>query len=106
MQNSTIPTTEKPEYYVYPQVGKASFLLHPTLCPAGYVLVSTNLNIRGLECQCDPNIVYKLIIHCESDQDKIIVEVFHYINNIIQYSVFLSPRNMFLTGGLLGNCCS
>ena len=49
------------------------FMLHPLLCPSGYVLVPTGQQQGGLECQCEKN--DRQIINCEDDQDTIIVEV-------------------------------
>lgn len=51
----------------------AHFTLYPALCPAGYVLVPTGRQQGGLECQCEQN--SQLIINCEDDQDKVLIEV-------------------------------
>ena len=57
------------------QVKPATFLLYPNLCPAGYSLVTltSQMNDNEMECQCDQNNGF--VIHCENDQDEVIVRV-------------------------------
>ena len=51
-------------------------MLYPDLCPAGYSLILTgqvNFSVNELECRCDQNNTF--VIHCENDQDEIIIRV-------------------------------
>ena len=58
-------------------MNSATFMLYPDLCPAGYSLTLTgqpaNISANELACQCDQNNTF--IIHCENDQDEIIIKV-------------------------------
>lgn len=57
------------------QIKPGTFKLYPEPCPAGYSLALTGQvnSANAMECQCDEG--NTLIIHCENDQDKVIVEV-------------------------------
>jgi len=54
------------------QVSNDSFILYPLPCPGGYALTPTHGVQGSLTCQCKNNV--SQVIHCEDDQDTVVIE--------------------------------
>lgn len=68
------------------QVGSDRFVLQCTECPGGYILKQSLSS--GLRCECEDA---EYVLHCEDDQDSVLIKVYTYNDNRYQNATIYFP---------------